>query len=79
MRTTTCGRCALSGHNRCQCQDHETEGIRVMTNSTGMVAFHGDPAIKEKYLTRVREHAAADQIVQGIYWENGMGCAADLE
>ena len=40
-----------------------------------MRAFHNDPAIKEKYLARVRAHAAADEIVKGKYWENGKGCA----
>jgi hypothetical protein len=38
-------------------------------------AFHGDPAIKDKYVARVRQHAAADAIVKGQYWENGKGCA----
>jgi hypothetical protein len=41
-----------------------------------MIAFHGDPTIKEKYLNRVRAHRAADEIVQGYgYWEDGKGCA----
>ena len=40
-----------------------------------MKAFHNDPKIKTKYLARVRAHAAADQIIKGIYWENGKGCA----
>jgi hypothetical protein len=40
-----------------------------------MIAFHGDPAIKEKYLARVRAHAAADEIIHGKYWEGGKGCA----
>jgi len=41
-----------------------------------LVAFHGDPAIKEKYLARVMAHRAADEIVQGYgYWKNGKGCA----
>ena len=40
-----------------------------------MRAFHNDPALKEKYLARVRAHAAADEIVHGQYWENGKGCA----
>lgn len=40
-----------------------------------MKAFHGDPKIKEEYLTRVRAHAAADEIVKGRFWENGKGCA----
>ena len=40
-----------------------------------MKAFHNDPAIKEKYLSRVREHALADEIIKGVYWEKGRGCA----
>jgi hypothetical protein len=40
-----------------------------------MRAFHGDPAIRETYLARVHAHAAADEIVHGIYWERGKGCA----
>src|SRR6185312_11290898 len=38
-------------------------------------AFHGDQAIKDKYLARVRAHRAADAITQGIGWEKGKGCA----
>lgn len=40
-----------------------------------LIAFHGDAAVKEKYLSRVRAHAAADEIVKGKYWEGGKGCA----
>ena len=40
-----------------------------------MIAFHNDPTIKEKYLSRVTEHERADEIVKGQYWENGKGCA----
>ena len=40
-----------------------------------MRAFHNDPAIKEKYLARVRAHRLADEIVHGFYWEHGKGCA----
>ena len=40
-----------------------------------MQAFHNNPAIKRKYLARVRRHRAADQLVKGKYWENGKGCA----
>ena len=42
---------------------------------TKLLAFHGDAAIKKKYLARVRAHAKADQIIKGQYWENGKGCA----
>jgi len=38
-------------------------------------AFHGDPAIKAKYLARVQAHAAADRLIQGTGWEEGKGCA----
>src|ERR1700677_989606 len=40
-----------------------------------MLAFHNDKKIKAKYLKRVRMHAKADEIVKGIYWEKGKGCA----
>lgn len=40
-----------------------------------MLAFHGTPAIKARYLARVRAHRAADEIVRGVYWSNGRGCA----
>lgn len=40
-----------------------------------MLAFHNGPAIKEKYLARVRAHVLADELIHGKYWENGKGCA----
>ena len=40
-----------------------------------MQAFHNDMKIKEKYLDRVLAHQKADEIIHGIYWENGKGCA----
>lgn len=40
-----------------------------------MLTFHNDPQIKEKYLTRLKTHATADEIIQGTGWENGKGCA----
>lgn len=42
---------------------------------TKLLAFHNDPAIKEKYLQQVKMHAAADEIIKGKYWEGGQGCA----
>lgn len=43
-----------------------------------MQAYHNDPAIKEKYLARVRAHKEADEIVhQWIEWKDGwdaIGC-----
>lgn len=44
-------------------------------NQTTLIAYHGDPAIKAKYLTRIQAHEAADEIIHGKYWENGKGCA----
>ena len=38
-------------------------------------AFHNDPAIKAKYLARVRAHRLADELIHGTYWQYGKGCA----
>lgn len=35
----------------------------------GLVAFHGDLAIKKKYLDRVQEHRRLDQLAKGQYYE----------
>ncbi len=40
-----------------------------------MLSFHNDIAIKEKYINRVKAHQKADEIIKGIYWEDGKGCA----
>ena len=40
-----------------------------------MLAFHNDPAVKAKYLARVKAHRAADDLRHGVYWERGKGCA----
>jgi hypothetical protein len=40
-----------------------------------MQAFFNDQKIKDKYLKRVRDHRLADELVQGITWEDGKGCA----
>jgi hypothetical protein len=40
-----------------------------------MRSFHGDDAIKQKYLDRVRKHRELDNIIQGTGWEDGKGCA----
>lgn len=44
-------------------------------NQPKLLSFHNDPAIKEKYLNRLRLHYKADEIIKGTYWENGKGCA----
>jgi hypothetical protein len=38
-------------------------------------AFHNDAKIKAKYVKRVEAHRKADELVRGIGWENGRGCA----
>lgn len=40
-----------------------------------MKSFHNNPTIKAKYLERITAHEKADEIVKGIYWEEGKGCA----
>ena len=40
-----------------------------------MRAFHGDPAIKVKYLARVRTHITADDLIRGTGWDGSKGCA----
>lgn len=40
-----------------------------------MRAFHGDPAIKAKYLARVAAHWAEDELIHGYHWQGGKGCA----
>jgi hypothetical protein len=42
---------------------------------TPLIAFHGDPAIKAKYLARVAEHRRLDNLVRGATGHNGKGCA----
>jgi hypothetical protein len=40
-----------------------------------MKAFHSDPAIKERYLDRVKAHRAADELIRGEGWDGHRGCA----
>lgn len=40
-----------------------------------MLSFHNDPKIKEKYLARVKDHRENDNLIQGLGWKNGRGCA----
>jgi len=48
---------------------------RLQAKEENMIAYHGKAEIKELYLARVRAHAAADELVKGVYWEKGKGCA----
>jgi len=40
-----------------------------------MQAFLGQEQIKAKYIQRVEQHAKADEIIHGVYWTRGKGCA----
>lgn len=40
-----------------------------------MLAFHNSPHVKDQYVARVKMHTAGSEIIQGIYWERGRGCA----
>ena len=40
-----------------------------------MLTFHGRQELKDQRIAQVRAHREADQLVKGIYWENGKGCA----
>ena len=44
-------------------------------NENKLLAFHGKQEVKDFYLARVRAHREADEIIRGLYWENGKGCA----
>jgi hypothetical protein len=41
-----------------------------------MLAFKNDPAVKAKFLNRIKMHREADELVQDYgYWKDGKGCA----
>jgi hypothetical protein len=40
-----------------------------------LIAFHGQQAIKDKYLERVRRHREADELIRGTGWDGHNGCA----
>ena len=43
-----------------------------MQESAELLSFHGNPAIKDKYINRLKEHHRLDQIIKG------RGCAEEL-
>jgi hypothetical protein len=53
----------------------EVSGTTLKGNKTMLLAYHNNPAIKEKYLQRVNHHAEMDEIIHGTGWEGGKGCA----
>ena len=40
-----------------------------------LMAYHGDHAVKHKYVGRMRAHQEADELIRGTYWRHGKGCA----
>src|ERR1700679_923662 len=40
-----------------------------------LIAFHGQQAIKDKYLARIAEHRKLDHLAKGQTGQNGRGCA----
>lgn len=46
-----------------------------MSMTRNLIAFHGDPKEKDAILAQLQLHHDADEIVHGVYWENGRGCA----
>lgn len=42
--------------------------------SSRLVAWHGQQTTKDFYVARVRQHMLGDEIIQGVYWEDGRGC-----
>lgn len=40
-----------------------------MTVTTTVLGWHGDPALRERIVARMRQHRTADAIVQGLYQE----------
>jgi hypothetical protein len=40
-----------------------------------MISFHGAQEIKDKFINQLEGHYVADEIIKGIYWGDGKGCA----
>lgn len=40
-----------------------------------MQAFKNDPMVKEALINQLQAHYDADEIIKGVYWEDGKGCA----
>ena len=43
--------------------------------SSYLQSFHNKQSVKQKYLTRLEEHYKQDEIIHGVYWKGGKGCA----
>lgn len=46
-----------------------------MQNKNRLTAFHGSELVKDAVLAQLQGHYEADEIVKGVYWESGKGCA----
>lgn len=42
---------------------------------TTLLAWHNEPELKDEVLQRVKKHREADNLIQGVGWEEGKGCA----
>jgi len=40
-----------------------------------LVAYHNNQSIKDAVLLQLQAHYDADQIIKGLYWQEGKGCA----
>jgi len=40
-----------------------------------LIAYHNDQSIKDAILLQLQRHYDADQIIKGLYWQEGKGCA----
>tara|TARA_S200002703_G_scaffold4693_2_gene5822 strand:+ start:20190 stop:20912 length:723 start_codon:yes stop_codon:yes gene_type:complete len=51
----------------------------MTTIETKLISFHGDPAVKEKYVNRLKEHRRLEHLRQGVGWDQNQddikGCA----
>ena len=52
-----------------------TNGQANQTEETTMRAWHNDPALKQATVAEMAAHREADNLVKGVYWEGGKGCA----
>ena len=46
-----------------------------MSANSGLLAYHGNLAVKSKYVCRMKAHVDADEIVRRVYWDGNRGCA----
>ena len=47
----------------------------MTNNSIRLEAYHNKPEIKEKYVSRMKSHIDADELIHGEGWKDGKGCA----